>query len=411
MPECWLATTPPMLHSYSAFYQPAFGSKKAVPASPTQLYEVEFSASVWSDISPSRRLSEHCPPLKLPGFVDAFNHRLSGFATGQSSGVVNMAQLHGSDYLRSSHTSTPVTVAYPRGPLGRMNPLTGKCEAGYAVCSDGSILGGDVRWYGPAAKDSRLISNARVVLAALKAIRHSKGIHTLSFDGCALPTAELHLEVLTTMVDLCRCNKTLVSIAFPFSHATADAKLLPKFRATWKEISDALCANPQPKFTSLDLRGCNLDDDGLANLLPGLESLFGPTRHALRPVSLRLDSNGLTPAGVTRLCNFLASVPNLDNFQELSLAGNPWTSVGSTTAVLEVVKKSPALKMVNFEGFEGRFINVRQLEVVLVASPCPLEVLALGGSRVPPHEVTSMMKNTGTIIMLDWLFVAPTFVL
>ena len=386
VPEVWAATAPPFMHVYRDFFKPDYGSRVPEPRPPNGLYEVVevdqyepgHGPTLWTHFPNRERLDRNCPPHRLPGLVDSCTGQL---LVGAPTGTVRIFDLHGTEYGKSSNTSSLSSVSLQRSFL----------EPAYDCCEDGSVLAGDIRWHLPSlTKETRLMALEQVVVGALRAIVNSQSIHTLSFDRTSLPTVNAQLASLEAMVDVCRQNCTLASISFPYCDVPDTA---PKITEAWLNMGKALISNPKPRFTSIDVRGGNMGDAGLIALLPGLVRLFHPTQGlGLRPVSLRFDNNNLSAAAVWELCTKLLHHCDLSDLQELSLGANPWTDTtqhDAASAVVRVVKSAPALRVLNVQSKFRSFPQLPALQAALVESACPLETLAVGGSPLLARDVSN----------------------
>jgi hypothetical protein len=365
-----------MLHLYGAFYKPKYGSTMVIPRSPTGLYEAAGYAQdepaatsrLWSDVDLAQRLEADVPVFRLPSLVAALHGQQLAKGPSHAPGVVDILSLHGVDYAASSNLPQP-TVA---------KVLRCMTVPGYVVGTNGAVFAGGIPWHNPAmAEDARLIVHARVVAAALKALAHDHHYHTLSFERCVI--GPRHNPVL-------RHNTSLTSIAFP-RYRDPQCNL-------WREMSDALAANPFPLFTSIEASECNLSDQDMTVLMPVLLRLFDKTHRGLSPVAVKLEDNALTEASVRDLCSNLQKTADLSRLHVLSFAGNTWATASSCEALLTLLRSATALRVLNVMSGGHAFPLTKQLAAVLTESPCPLEEFHIGGFAVASVQVCAVPLTT-----------------
>jgi hypothetical protein len=220
-------------------------------------------------------------------------------------------------------------------------------------------------------------------------------MRNMTFERICLTTHDAALAALSAMADICRTNTHLAGICFPYVSADGGAPLQPavaaKYAAAWKNVAEALLANPKPQFVSFDFSGSRLDDAAVSHLVPALVRLFSASQCGLRPVSLCFKDNDLTAAGVAALCDKVLKVADLNALQGLSFGGNEWTDTGSglnaVDAVISVVKRCPALKTLDVQAKCRYFPGLPALHAALAGTACPLEEISVGGAPVVPREV------------------------
>ena len=413
IPAVWAATVPSHVHTYLAYFRPDYKCKEYIPRAPNGLYEFVPAIGgsepvngniLWSDIPIAERIRKWAPPFRLPSLIQSCSGKLLAHSP---LGVVSIFDLHGSEYCKSSQTATKSWIDKQRSAT----------EPGYACCSDGSVVSGQIRWHRTFSKVPRLVAQTEIVIAALRAAAasHTKNVDTISFDRLAFDTHEAGLDALVAMADVCRNNTSLRRIAFPYIHVDDGAPLTPelskRYNGAWKEISDALLANPKPKFVFFDIRGSHLTNDDLTALLPSLTRLFSTNSQqkqgSLRPVGFLFDDNSLSAEGVSSFCKFLSSSADLSDMQELSFSGNAWTDIRQVDAVgalVEVVSKCPKLRVLNVQAKHRHFPHMAALRAALVSSMCPLEHLSAGGARLN----TQVVRN---IFVLVFQFSSKYFLL
>jgi hypothetical protein len=378
IPETWMAVPPPMLHLYGAFYKPKYGSTMVIPRSPTGLYEAAGYAQdepaatsrLWSDVDLAQRLEADVPVFRLPSLIAALHGQQLAKRPAHAPGVVDILSLHGVDYAASSNLPQP-TVA---------KALRCMTEPGYVVGTNGAVFAGGIPWHNLAmAESARLIVHARVVAAALKAIAHDHHHHTLSFERCVIGPRHNPRDALLSMAEVLRHNTSLTSIAFP-RYRDPQCNL-------WREMTDALAANPFPLFTSIDASECNLSDQDMTVFMSVLLRLFDKSHRGLSPVALKFEDNALTEASVRDLCSNLQKTADLSRLQVLSFAGNTWATASSCEALLTLLRSATALRVLNVMSGGHAFPLTKQLAAVLTESPCPLEEFRIGGFAAASVQV------------------------
>ena len=377
------------------FHKVEFGSKgRRFPRPPSDLYEVVPEQSqdstystekTWADVPIQDRIKQNVPITKL---VDVVAAARCNVLQTEASEVLSIVKLHGQGYAKSSGRYDIANAV----AIARNNT-----EPSYSCGVDGSVLAGGLAWDSPlkSQKINRVRCSLQIAVAAVTALTYNKSFHTLSFDGCCTTFNADQLEILRAMVGVCQYNTHLCSISFPFCSNTTPAQpgLAGQLASVWRNVGQALCANSRPLFTSLDFSGACMGDAGVEGVMPGLVKLFSskPTGLGLRPVSLKFGQNALTPAGVTQICSFLSSVAELDSLSTLSFEGNPWCSSSSVDAVVAVVRKASALKVLNVEVEGANADAVGVLLQALVKTACPLEEVNLAGGAVLSAKVNCVL--------------------
>ena len=293
--------------------------------------------------------------------------------------TLRIIDLHGTEYAQCTHSVVPVNIC--SGAV--IN------EPSYACSRDGSVIAGGVRWHNSAwGPNDRVVASVSITVAALRALPHVGNFNALSFDRTDLP-AKGQLEALQAMADVCRYSTSITLLAFPFSSERAPKELRGAFATAWMDISNALCANVCPAFTSLDLRGANLDDSGIHALLRAFRRLFGfvPVQAGLQLKSLRLDGNHFSSYAAQSLLEFLSSSADLSHLHELSLANTAWFSAPSFLCLLNVIESARVLLKLDLTCSITAMVGIQALHRALAVSGCPLEVLALGGRPAAVEEV------------------------
>jgi hypothetical protein len=198
-------------------------------------------------------------------------------------------------------------------------------------------------------------------------------------------------EALTAMVQVCRWNTFISSLSFP-PLLEVDKAAIGRIAEVWAMIGEALWSNPRPLFTSLNFYKSYLGDVGLDQMLPALDRLFSSNQRALAPVALSFEECELTARGVANILGLLSSdFVSLNSLQQLSIGRNPWVSQGDAglhvDRLVSVLRKASLLRVLNVESSVGGY-PMAVLSEALCASACPLMVIKLAGSPVPPQLVS-----------------------
>lgn len=445
VPPEWLAKQPQYLHLFHTFNKDHKGVKPPIPRSPLDLLEripidsilsVELATKQnWIAVLNKDRLASQIPLYKCQTLIRCIGGKLldrrydnpntltalTANATRHTPGILQVLDLHGAEYKASSANVLPNPVVKAPSNIGDRDT-----EPAYCLLTEYDVLAGDVPYYGvteragpPGTTEAcrERPCNPGIATAALRALPYARIFNTLSFQGCVLTTIEGQKQALAAMVDVCRYNTYLNTIAFPpintsGTHPQSDIE-------AWAAIGAALWSNPRPLFTGLDFYKSNLGNSGVLQVLPAMERLFGASQRAIPPVCLRFDHNGLNNASVEYLCRFLLgeAVPTagilispmgavqLDWLQELSFGCNPWCN-GQTVIVkvLEIIQKCTLLKVLNLESSSGTFpVTMLYLTLEKQTPPCPLSVLKLAGCRIAEAEVAIIyfLSITEVFVMIE----------